>query len=152
MLTPLVHASKDQILLDGDYGEDEDEDDEEVFALKGLSDEGEDEEPEQDEDEDMAMEVDEPTKAKKPSKSKSKSKDTSPSSSSGSEEEEEGWGKGKAAYYSSNAAQLESDDEEGNQLEEQEAIRLQRNLRDEMGEVDFGLDDPLDIGDKEDAA
>lgn len=64
-----------------------------------------------------------------------------PESESGSDvDDTEGWGSKKSAYYSSNAAQLESDDEEANEMEEQEARRLQAKMRTHMSESDFGLD------------
>ena len=59
-------------------------------------------------------------------------------------EEEEGWGTKKSAYYASNAEQLESDDEEANELEEQEAKRLQSKARDAMADDDFGLGDVVE--------
>ncbi|KAI0923237.1 hypothetical protein AcV5_007441 [Taiwanofungus camphoratus] len=80
-------------------------------------------------------------------KSKRKKGKTSRSPSSSvaeSESEEEGWGKAKSAYYSSNAPQLESDDEEANELEEQEARRLQTRARDAMADDDFGLGDDIE--------
>ncbi|KIJ64480.1 hypothetical protein HYDPIDRAFT_28421 [Hydnomerulius pinastri MD-312] len=149
------HASRDKILLDGGDQYDEDgEDEEEVFALEGMSDdEDEDEDAEnyeEEEDIDMDEEANEaPTKksTQKSSKSKSKkSKDSSPHPDS--ESEEETWGRGKGAYYSSNAAQLDSDDEEANELEEQEALRLQAKARDVMGEDDFGLGDMVEADDE----
>jgi U3 small nucleolar RNA-associated protein 3 len=66
-----------------------------------------------------------------------------------SEEEEESWGRKKSAYYSSNAAELDSEDEEANELEEQEARRIQTKARDAMQDDDFGLAD-IDQGDTED--
>lgn len=95
------------------------------------------------------MDVDEhaaePTKKTKSSKAKSKKKVAISSSSEESESEEETWGRNKSAYYSSNAAQLESDDDEANELEEQEAKRLQGKARELMAEDDFGLEDPLEV-------
>ncbi|EGN92133.1 hypothetical protein SERLA73DRAFT_173106 [Serpula lacrymans var. lacrymans S7.3] len=140
------HASRDKILLEGDeVYDDEDDDEDEVFALKGLSDEEEeDEEPsEGDDDEDVDVDVG-TTEGKKSKSSKSKSKTKSKkkhasSSSESEEEEEETWGRSKAAYYSSNAAELESDDDEANELEEQEARRLQTKARDVILEEDFGF-------------
>ncbi len=78
-------------------------------------------------------------------KAKAKAKDDSSDSDSDSEEEEESWGQSRAAYYSSNAANLESDDEEGHELEEQEAKRLQAKARQEMTDDDFGFNDPIDL-------
>jgi U3 small nucleolar RNA-associated protein 3 len=40
---------------------------------------------------------------------------------------------------------LESDDEEGNELEEQEAKRLQAAARKEMTDDDFGLNDSPEV-------
>ncbi|EED81030.1 predicted protein [Postia placenta Mad-698-R] len=147
------HASRDKILLEGDdYGNDgeNDGDEDEVFALKGIPGSSDEEDggdggdgPEDDEDLERIVEA----KGKKKSKSR-KGKETSPSpspSADESEEEEEGWGKSKAAYYSSNAAQLDSDDEEANELEVQEAMRLQAKARDALVDDDFGLADPVDV-------
>ncbi|KAJ7288434.1 Sas10 C-terminal domain-containing protein [Mycena rebaudengoi] len=134
------HASRDKILLDGDdFGGEDDGDDDEVFALD-LDDDEEDEE----QDEDMEDDNDEPVAKKKPTKSKKKSKPVPESPSEEDSEEDEAWGRGRSAYYSSNAAQLDSDDEEGNELEEQEAKRLQAKSRDAMGDDDFGLDDAME--------
>lgn len=140
----VVHNSKDKILLEGNNDEWEDDgDDEEVFALKGMEDDSdEDRQYNEDEDEEQEEEVVAPLKkkTKKSKKSKTKSVDEDEKSEE-DQEPEESWGKGRAAYYSSNADQLESDDEEGNELEEQEAKRLQSKMREEMKEDDFGLDD-----------
>lgn len=57
----------------------------------------------------------------------------------------ETWGRNKSAYYSSNAADVESDDEEANELEEQEAKRLQAKAREVMVEDDFGLHDLAEV-------
>jgi U3 small nucleolar RNA-associated protein 3 len=139
-------------LLDGDdLIDNESGDEDEVFALKGLEDDGDDDSGE---DEDIEMENldggearEEPPTPKKKKKTQ-KRKQSSQSESSEeleSEEEEETWGKSKSAYYSSNAAQLDSDDEEANELEEQEAKRLQAKLREDLEDVDFGLNDAFDI-------
>ncbi|KAF9220972.1 hypothetical protein BS17DRAFT_882135 [Gyrodon lividus] len=145
------HASRDRILLDGGNEYDDDGDDEEeVLALEGMSDD-EDVVGYYDGDDDMEEEEEEPPNKTSTSKSKSKSskskstskkpKDTSPQPDS---EEEETWGRSKGAYYSSNAAQLDSDDEEANELEEQEALRLQAKARDAMGDDDFGLGEAME--------
>lgn len=155
-----VHAARDKILLepkkyDG-YSDDGDED--EVFTLKGMYDDSESEEEQEDLDqfnqEDSEQQRSTPKKAKKEKKEK-KSKKTigkSLNEKDKSEEDEEeageSWGQGKAAYYSSNADQLDSDDEEGHELEEQEAIRLQRKSRQELQDEDFGLNDELEAGKK----
>ena len=142
----LVHASKDKILLNGDHngGYDDDGEDDEVFALKGIDDGSEEDfsgfadEEVSDNNTELETEV-LPTKNK--TKRSPKAKGKTPELPQEEEEEEEGWGRGRAAYYSSNADQLESDDEEGNELEEQEAIRLQTAMRKEMTDDDFGLND-----------
>ncbi|KAG6895790.1 hypothetical protein C0992_012577, partial [Termitomyces sp. T32_za158] len=119
----------------------------EVFALNGVEDDDEDE----DEDENMnyGVEVDEVedmvSETKKGKKEKKKKKKGDSSEEDSDPEQEESWGKSKAVWYSSNAAQLESDDEEGNELEEQEAKRLQNKMREEMEDGDFGLGDAVDI-------
>lgn len=150
----LVHASRDRILLEADEsgGEDNGEEDE-VFELKGLhqgdsSDEDNDDYEYQD---DMDMEG-EPAPKSKFKIPKGKKLSVSASSElSESASEDETWGRNKLAYYSSNAAQFGSDDEEANELEEQEAKRLQSKARDTMGEDDFGLGDPLEsVGPKSD--
>ncbi|KIK07982.1 hypothetical protein K443DRAFT_672868 [Laccaria amethystina LaAM-08-1] len=152
------HASRDKILLDGgDTAGYDDGDDDEVFALKGMpndSDEDEDEFGLQEEDEDMVEDSAVPLKKEKKKDIKKKKGKAAIVSSSSEEEresdEEETWGRGKAAYYSSNADQLESDDEEGNELEEQEAKRLQAKMREGMGDADFGLNDAVEMEGKPD--
>ncbi|KAF7299044.1 hypothetical protein MIND_00852700 [Mycena indigotica] len=132
------HAARDKILLDGDI-EDEDleGDEEEVFGL-GIDDD--------DDDESMGEEEETPEAASALSTTKSKSKKSKKKKKelSSEDSEEEGWGRGRSAYYSSNAAQLDSDDEQANELEEQEAIRLQAKARDAMQDFDFGLDDVVE--------
>ncbi|KAM6494194.1 Sas10 C-terminal domain containing protein [Amanita muscaria] len=139
------HASRDRILLEGKDADEDLEEDDEVFALKGL-----DQDEDEDEDEqDYEDEVDEAETPKaKTSKSKTKNKKTkktkrsaSSSEESQEEEEDESWGRKASTYYSSNAAQIESDDEEALELEENEALRLQAKTRDGMEENDFGLND-----------
>ncbi|KAI0264034.1 Sas10 C-terminal domain-containing protein [Gloeopeniophorella convolvens] len=153
------HASKDRILLEGEeVGDDEDGDEEEVFALRGVPASDSEEEGEYAyEDEDEAMsdkdgEEEPQPKARASKKGKAKAKPPSESDDEDeeSEEEEESWGRNKSAYYSSNAAELESDDEEANEMEEQEAKRLQMKARDVMVDDDFGLADIADE-DAEDA-
>ncbi|KAF9036953.1 hypothetical protein BDZ89DRAFT_1061643 [Hymenopellis radicata] len=134
------HSTRDKILLDGNNDDDDDGDEEEVFSLNGISDDDEDEEH------DYADEP-APSKAsmKKSNKGKGKGKDKDNSESDSASEEEESWGQSRAAYYSSNAANLESDDEEGHELEEQEAKRLQAKARQDMTDDDFGFNDPIDL-------
>ncbi|KAJ7459761.1 Sas10 C-terminal domain-containing protein [Mycena latifolia] len=145
------HASRDQILLAGNQlGGDDDGDEDEVFGLDLDDEEEEIEDDEDAEDGDEAM----PTTKKKKPKSK-KSKPQTKASSDEDSDDDEAWGRGRSAYYSSNAAQLDSDDEEGNELEEQEAKRLQAKARDAMDDDDFGLDDvvePITMDEIEDAA
>ncbi|KAG6918741.1 hypothetical protein DXG01_011932 [Tephrocybe rancida] len=146
----LFRASRDKVLLDGDNNwQQENDDDDEVFALQGLDDDkdGDDDVDMDEEDADEEEDLDglPATKAKKKAKSKKgKGKVDFSEEEEGSESEEETWGKSKAAWYSSNAAQLESDDEEGNELEEQEAKRLQSKMREDMDDSDFGLADMAD--------
>ncbi|KAH7913413.1 Sas10 C-terminal domain-containing protein [Hygrophoropsis aurantiaca] len=136
------HASRDKILLEGEGPhDDEDGDEDEVFGLQGLS-SSEDSELDDIEEDIGTREEALIQKKSKTSKVKSRTKgkkDASPSPEHDSEEDEETWGASKAAYYSSNAIQLESDDEEANELEEQEALRLQAKARDAMSDDDFGL-------------
>ena len=140
-------------MLDGDdFIDNESGDEDEVFALKGLEDDDDDDNGE---DEDIEMEnlddgeaKEEPPRPKKKKQNTRKRKQSAQSESSEepeSEEEEETWGKSKSAYYSSNAAQLDSDDEETNELEEQEAKRLQAKSREDLEDADFGLNDAFDI-------
>jgi U3 small nucleolar RNA-associated protein 3 len=139
------HASRDKILLNGDVNdEDKDGDENEVFALEGVSDEDSEEVEEaeneggahaEDEDEDLVV-------SKSKTKTKTKLKKASSPSDTGSEDES--WGRSKSAYYSSNAAQIDSEDEEANELEEQEARRLQVKARDAIHEDDFGLGEGLE--------
>lgn len=154
-----VHASRDRILLDGeDVHSDDEGDEEEVFSLKGISDvsdesdEEGDEEEHGDEGEEDAPQP-RPSKASKSKQHKGKQKTDGPSfSDDGShseeeeDEEEESWGRKKSAYYVSNADDVASDDEEANELEEQEAKRLQAKARDSMKDEDFGLADLLAVG------
>lgn len=135
------HASRDKILLNGDGdNEDEDGDEDEVFALEGVSDEDSEEAEGDGEDEDDGDE--DPVVTKSKTKTKTKLKKASSPSDTGSEDES--WGRSKSAYYSSNAAQIDSEDEEANELEEQEARRLQVKARDAIHEDDFGLDEGLE--------
>lgn len=154
----IVHAARDKILFDheqnGGYNSD-DGDEDEVFALRGVQDDSEDEEELDDHLDQEYYEIAEEEKAssKKKTKKENKSKKvngklkTQNKDRSDEEEDdvEESWGQGKSAYYSSNADQLDSDDEEGHELEEQEAIRLQTKSRQELRNEDFGLNDELEF-------
>jgi U3 small nucleolar RNA-associated protein 3 len=139
----IVHTSKDRILLEGEEaGADDDGDEEEVFALKGIpsSESDEDDEDayeEDDEDEDQSHSV----STGKGSRAKVKPPMESDDEEEPESEEEESWGRKKSAYYSSNAAELDSEDEEANELEEQEAKRIQAKSRDALLDDDFGLAD-----------
>jgi U3 small nucleolar RNA-associated protein 3 len=138
-----VHTSKDRILLEGEEGgADDDGDEEEVFALKGIP------SSESDEDEEDAYEEDDydedqphPVATSKGNNAKAKPPTESDDEEEQESEEEESWGRKKSAYYSSNAAELDSEDEEANELEEQEAKRIQAKTRDAMLDDDFGLAD-----------
>ncbi|KAH8104786.1 Sas10 C-terminal domain-containing protein [Cristinia sonorae] len=152
------HNSKDKILLEGEEQVSDEDEEEEVFALKGMPEDSSDEDEEGEEyegeggdyDEEMgdAEPVPGPSKTKK-TKGK-KGKQSSPASdASESESEEEGWGKKKSDYYASNATQIDSEDEEANELEEQEAKRLQAKAREVLTEDDFGLVDITEIVVKE---
>jgi U3 small nucleolar RNA-associated protein 3 len=148
----LVHVSRDRILLEGEeIGADDDGDEDEVFALKGIPSSESGEEDEEDADEEGDYDEDQPhptVRASKGSKAKTKPPPESDNEEEEGSEEEESWGRKKSAYYSSNAAELDSEDEEANELEEQEAMRIQTKARDTMLDDDFGLAD-LDQGDDE---
>ncbi|KAJ4482243.1 Sas10 C-terminal domain-containing protein, partial [Lentinula aciculospora] len=144
------HASRDQILLhDEGEGIDEDIDEDEVFALQ-IDDEEEERESEAMEEDDTQpgdQAAAKTTKSKKKTNAKGKGqrKEEREDSFEDEDEDEETWGRGKAAYYSSNAAQIDSDDEEALHLEELEAKRLQARARDDMNDDDFGLEDSVEI-------
>lgn len=150
-----VHAGRDEILLDGtDARRDADEfedNEEEVFALRGLPDSDDEDEDENDEDveDDDEDEDGEEEAASRTTTKKSKAKSstaksatkTSDDEGDESDESEERWGKNKSAYYSSNAKDIDSDDEETRDMEEAEARRLQAKARETITEDDFGLDE-----------
>jgi len=161
----VVHASRDKISFDQADEVDEDGHEEEVFALQGVSSDSDDEEDDagylrevpDDERGSDGMQVDsdadsEPTPSKskrKPSKAARENKTSSSTKhASDSEEEEDTWGRSKGVYYASNAAELDSEDEEANELEEQEALRLQAKACEAMCDEDFGLGDVVE-GDAE---
>ncbi|KAG9227506.1 something about silencing protein 10 [Pleurotus ostreatus] len=146
------HHNRDRILLDGNVDQGEEDEEDEVFGLKGMSDDDDEDDDEDimegdgedlDED-DHTMDKPIPDKRRKKKKGKKASKSSSDEESE-DEDMEESWGRGKSAYYSSNAAELDSDDEEANELEEQEAKRLQAKARDGMRDEDFGLLDVHDV-------
>ncbi|KAH0831924.1 hypothetical protein J3R83DRAFT_12807 [Lanmaoa asiatica] len=144
------HTSRDKILLDEGDEVDEDGDEEEVFALQGVSSDSSDDDDQGSDGMQVDSDTDtEPTafesKSKpKPSKAARDTKKSSSKKSASDSEEEETWGHSKGAYYSSNAAQLDSEDEEANELEEQEALRLQAKARETMRDEDFGLGDVVE--------
>ncbi|KAI0250963.1 Sas10 C-terminal domain-containing protein [Lactifluus subvellereus] len=147
------HASKDRILLEGEeVGADDDGDVDEVFALESLPSSDSDENEEDVHQEGVEDEEDPPqpkVRASRTGKAKAKPPQESDDDDDEMEsEEEESWGHKKSAYYSSNAAELDSEDEEANELEEQEAKRIQAKARDAMLDDDFGLAD-IDQGDAE---
>ncbi|KAI0287956.1 Sas10 C-terminal domain-containing protein [Russula brevipes] len=139
------HASKDRILLEGEEAvADDDGDEDEVFSLKGIpsSESDEDEEEDAYEEEDLDEDQTHPTiRENIGRKSKVKLPPDSDDEEEKGSEEEESWGHKKSAYYSSNAAEIDSEDEEANELEEQEAGRIQTKARDAMVDDDFGLAD-----------
>ncbi|TFL02311.1 Sas10 C-terminal domain-containing protein [Pterulicium gracile] len=146
------YANRDKILLDGG-ADDSDSDglEDEVFALKGLDRDIEEENLEDhdySDEEDPSLSEPGPSKATKTKAKKKEAKGkkaAAPSASSESEEsEEESWGQKKSAYYSSNADRIDSEDEEANELEEQEALRLQSKARETLNDDAFGLPDHLD--------
>lgn len=163
-----VFEGRDKILLDGNdsssrgKGLEDYDDEEEVFALKGMDDSdsdagdydddngGSDDEEESEGDDDDEMEDgDSPPpsttktakKAAPKPKAKSSKQDGDEEAASDDDDLEERWGKNKSAYYSSNAQELDSDDEEARQLEELEALRLQAKAREGITDDDFGLND-----------
>ena len=147
----LVHASKDRILLEGEEaGADDDGDEDEVFALRGIpSSESDEDEEDAREEEDDSEDQSRPTvRASKGSKAKAKPLPETNDEEKLESEEEESWGHKKAAYYASNAAEIDSEDEEANELEELEARRIQAKGRDALLDDDFGLAD-IDQGDAE---
>lgn len=120
----------------------------EVFSLKTQSQDT----TSSDNDEQLPAETDEtetegvkPTKAAKSSKKPSKvssAQRAASESSSDTEVQEESWGRNKGAYYSTNAAAIDSDDEDTRRLESAEILRLQTQARDALEEDDFGFLDP----------
>ncbi|KAI0274240.1 Sas10 C-terminal domain-containing protein [Russula aff. rugulosa BPL654] len=137
------HTSKDRILLEGEEaGADDDGDEEEVFALKGIpSSESDADEEDAYEEDDFDENQPHPVSTSKGSNANAKPPPESDDDEGQESEEEESWGRKKSAYYSSNAAELDSEDEEANELEEQEAKRIQAKTRDAMLDDDFGLAD-----------
>jgi len=85
-----------------------------------------------------------PKKKKKPKKAPAET-DGDASEGDRESEHEESWGRKKSVYYSTNAAQIDSDDEEAQKLEEAEVLRLQGQARDALDEADFGLFDALSL-------
>ena len=122
----------------------------EVFGLQGMSeeDDSEDDDDMIDDDEGLPNPMAKPTANKKASTNGKRKAVVSSSSSESESEEAETWGRNKSAYYSSNAADLDSDDEEGHELEVQEAKRLLAKTRETLTDNDFGLDDPIDVAAK----
>ncbi|KAI0301157.1 Sas10 C-terminal domain-containing protein [Multifurca ochricompacta] len=145
------HTTKDRILLEGEeVGADDDGDEEEVFALEDIPSSDSEEDNEEDEEEEEEEEEEPQPKARESRKGKAKAKPPPESDNEEKEEsEEESWGHKKSAYYSSNAAELDSEDEEANELEEQEARRIQAKARDGMVDDDYGLADIIALEDTE---
>ena len=141
-----VHTSRDEILLDGAHSDSDEDLDNEVFSLQGVS-ESDDDNGQDAEDDDETEEGQSHAKKVVPkSKAVRKTKVTGRAPTEDpSDSEDETWGRKKSAYYSSNAAEIASDDEEANELEEQEAKRLQRKARAPLLDSDFGLGDPVQV-------
>ena len=145
-----VHENRDKIMLEGEEDTASDDDlKNEVFALnhQRADSQSSDEDSEVLEELPEYSEVDypptSPVKKTKATAAKKASNDLV-GSSSGSEDEEdrlESWGRKKSAYYSTNAAAIESDDEEAQRLEEAEVHRLQNQARAVLQEDDFGVND-----------
>lgn len=119
-----------------------------MFALKGLPSSDSDEDVHQEDVEDEEDSPQPEARASRTGKANAKPPPESDDDDEMESEEEESWGRKKSAYYSSNAAELDSEDEEANELEEQEAKRIQAKARDAMLDDDFGLAD-IDQGDAE---
>jgi U3 small nucleolar RNA-associated protein 3 len=144
----LVQLNRDKVLLEADEsGNSDDGGEDEVFPLRHTLSDGS-----SDTTEDEVLTPDELTSLvgdnrKKAAKAAAKSKKVPsppPSekySDGDEEEEEEGWGSKKSAYYSTNAPELDSEDEETQQLYLEESIRLQVKSRSRLKDGDFGLDD-----------
>lgn len=141
------HENRDKILLEGEENDISDDDlGNEVFGLKGLpQDQDSEQEFEEGPDETDEGEIEDkvPSKLKKATKESKKKSNArtspTPSSSDQSEEIQESWGRKKSAYYSTNAKDIDSDDEEAQKLEEAEVLRLQAEARSGLDEGDFGL-------------
>ena len=122
-----------------------------MFELKGIPPSESDEEDEEDVHDEGEYDEDQPppkVHASKRGKGKAKPPPESDDEEEQESEEEENWGHKKSTYYSSNAAELDSEDEEANEMEEQEAMRIQTKARDALLDDDFGLAD-VDQGDAE---
>lgn len=119
---------------------------EEVFGL-GLDTGSEDDRG----DAELSNEDESHSKEREPSvpkfkKGKTSKRPASPSSSSTSGTEEETWGRKTSAYYASNNEELsrkkgEDDEDELNEMEEEEARKIQSRLKNLLLEEDYGLDD-----------
>jgi U3 small nucleolar RNA-associated protein 3 len=149
---PVVHENRDRILLEGEENDESDDDlKNEVFALRDYPDVSESsEEPHETpgETDEPDSESTKPAKSKKTGPKKASLNDAAAPSESSSDETEqfESWGRSKAAYYSTNAAAIGSDDEEAQQLEEAEVLKLQSQARAALDEDDFGvLDAPREL-------
>ncbi|KAH8824904.1 Sas10 C-terminal domain-containing protein [Flagelloscypha sp. PMI_526] len=137
------HSSKDKILLDDaddeidPYGNED-----EVFSLKGVPgpNESDDEDDDEQQDSDVSMEEAPKKSSKKSSQRKKKKSKQDLSESEQESSEEEHWGKSKSVYYNSNAAELDSDDEEGQELELQENRRIQAKHLSSLTDEDYGLE------------
>lgn len=142
-----VHDARDRILLEGEELQvSEDELDNEVFALPDVQDSDQPNEGDEVNVEETPVSV-LPSRGKLKKKASKKTVPAEPTGNTSADdretenenEQEESWGQKKSVYYSTNAAQIDSDDEEAQKLEEAEVLRLQAQARDTLDEADFGL-------------
>ena len=142
-----VHDARDRIILEGEgQPVSEDELDNEIFALPDVQDS--DQASVNEENESSLGETPAPVLPSKIQIKKKTSKKIVPIEPPGNaseddreDEREESWGREKSVYYSTNAAQIDSGDDEAQKLEEAEVLRLQAQARDVLDEADFGLFD-----------
>lgn len=135
----------DEETHDGDeeWGDEEDE----VFGLGLATDSDGTTEEGLSDDNEKIIEKNKPSSSKaKKGKVNKHAPSTSPSES---ESEEETWGRKKSAYYASNSEFLsrnqgEENEDELNEMEEQEARKIQARMKNLLLEEDYGLGDIQD--------
>lgn len=137
-------------MLEGDtHGDDEEwgDEEQEVFGLGLATDSDGTTEEELSDDNEKTIEKTKPSSLKA---NKGKVNKRAPSTSpSESESEEETWGHKKSAYYASNSEFLsrnqgEENEDELNEMEEQEARKIQARMKNLLLEDDYGLNDIQD--------